>query len=108
MRKILLLSTLLLSSNFAFAEPDDQPKLVLKGEVYFIGEITEETCALNYDRVARTTSPTDIEKSLTSNCRIKEGLKPTHLSRIKAIAFNPVMADQKALENYSFFASEYL
>lgn len=106
MRKILTLSMLLLS--IAFAAQDSQPKLELKGEIFFIGEVTEETCALDYDKVARTVASRDIEKSISSNCAIKENLRPTSLSRVKVNSFKPATTNEKKLENYTFFTSEYL
>lgn len=106
MRKILTLSMLLLS--IAFAAHDSEPKLVLKGEIYFFGEIVENTCALDYDKVARAASSREIKKAISDNCSIKTGLHQTSLSRVKVNSFKPMAANEKDLKDYTFFTSEYL
>lgn len=109
MRKLLLLSTLLFTS---FAQAQNKLSFSIKGNIDFVGEVTEETCVPNLSKNKHLSSQ-QIIKSLLDNCPIKNSPTDRPIPRVKVSSFTPALTTQNpksttAPTKYSFFISEYI
>ncbi|UNM96255.1 hypothetical protein MMG00_13845 [Ignatzschineria rhizosphaerae] len=107
MKKVLLLSMILINAFAQAAQDQEKSSLSLEGKVTFFGEVVAETCAPDTYSVQKASLSTQLISAQYQDCYQYNNSQTGHLSNVKVTPLTP-QVDTTEQKNYVFFKSEFL